>query len=265
MFQGTNRRATLATVLCFASMASAPGQDSGSPAPSKDVICEVDGPVTILKLAPGGSVVRKGDVVCELDSSVLRDRAITQRIMMERAKADWVGAVKTREIAEISIVEYKDGIAPALIQKIEGEIRVAEGDLTVAEAKKAELKNGPQSELKKVEAEIERARIAAREAKARLVALRNFTIPRELKRFEAELETARADESAKKQAHQLETNRLEIIERQLSKCQIVAPMDGTVEIGPARPPQPGAPIERLEEGAIVRERQLILRVVARGK
>ena len=61
--------------------------------------------------------------------SQLRDQLVNQRVATESAKANYQNAKLTREIAEIAITEYTDGIFLEDLATVEGKIRLARSDL----------------------------------------------------------------------------------------------------------------------------------------
>src|SRR5207253_2774123 len=77
---------------------------------NQDVYCQVEGQTTIIKIVAEGSQVKKGDVVCELDSAALKDQLINQRITTKSAEANFQNARLTREVAQIAVTEYIEGI-----------------------------------------------------------------------------------------------------------------------------------------------------------
>src|SRR5271166_307985 len=71
----------------------------------------VEGEVTVLKLRPAGTVVRKGEMVVEYDSEHLRDALTRQEMSVESLDAAYRAAVMKREAAEIGVREFVDGIS----------------------------------------------------------------------------------------------------------------------------------------------------------
>ena len=89
------------------------------------VQCKVEGRTTIISILSVGTRVRKGDLVAELDSASLRDQLTNQRIAIQAALANCQNAKLTREVAEIAVKEYEEGIYPSERASIEGEIKLA--------------------------------------------------------------------------------------------------------------------------------------------
>src|SRR5262249_10354106 len=100
---------------------------------NEDVYCEVEGGTTIIKIVPEGQKVKKGELLCELDSASLRDQQVNQKITTKSAEANFLNAKLTREVAEISVTEYKEGIFVQDLATYEGDIKLAESELTRSE------------------------------------------------------------------------------------------------------------------------------------
>ena len=84
-------------------------------------------------IKPEGTPVKKGEIVCELDSASLKDQLINQKITTKSAEANYENAKLTREVAEIAVVEYEEGIFKQDLATVEGEIKLAESDLSRSE------------------------------------------------------------------------------------------------------------------------------------
>ena len=86
--------------------------ERGSLEPSRveEAFSQVEGRTTIISILPDGSQVKKGDLVCELDSAALRDTLVNQTIATKSAEAAYENAKLAREVAEIAVIEYVEGI-----------------------------------------------------------------------------------------------------------------------------------------------------------
>ncbi len=96
----------------------------------RSIRCEVEGGTKILLIAPDGLTVKKGQLVCELDSSAIQQKLADQRIIVEAAANASRAARAEREVAELTKQEYKQGILQQDLATVEGEIKLAESDLT---------------------------------------------------------------------------------------------------------------------------------------
>ena len=230
---------------------------------NQDAFCNVEGGTTIIMIKPEGTRVKKGDIVCELDSAALKDQLTNQRITTESAKANFGNATLTREVAEIAVIEYKEGIYKQDLATVEGEIKLAESDLSRAEdrvewAQRMYVK-GYVSKAQAVSEELalKKARFAKEQADSKKMVLEEYTKSKTIKELESEVEKARSDELAKKATHELESGKEKKLEKQIAACEIKAPSDGLVVYAndPTRAFMSNTP--QVEEGAQVRERQKI--------
>jgi hypothetical protein len=160
------------------------------------------------------------------------DDAVNQRITIESAKANYQNAQLTREVAEITILEYEEGIFKQDQATVEGELKRAESELSgapeaiqLAKEKLAlikQLSKGSAEDLANefrfeddvVAAELRepKARLAVEQAKSRLKFLREYTRPKVVKELKSEVEKARSDELAKHARWELEKLKLKKLE-----------------------------------------------------
>jgi HlyD family secretion protein len=124
-------------------------------------------------------------------------------------------------------------------------------------------------ETKRAALALLRARYALEIAQGRKKVLRDYTKHKKIKELESAVEKARSEELAKKAIWALEDSKEKMLERQIAHCTIVAPMDGTlVYAAPNRnrvvQKRDGTLINlpaSIEEGATVRERQILFEIV----
>jgi HlyD family secretion protein len=231
----------------------------------------VEGQVNIIYLVADGSTVKKGQVVCELDSAMLKDQLVNQRIATKSADANHENAKLTREVAEIAVVEYVEGIFKTQFMESEGNIKIAEAELVVAEDQlNAEPKQkGSELVTKRAKLAVLRARFALEKAQSRQKLLVDYTKGKKIKELHSAVEKARAEELSKKAILALENMKEKRLERQIASCTIVAPSDGTlVYAAPNRnrvvQKRDGTLVNLpavIEEGATVRERQILFDIV----
>jgi HlyD family secretion protein len=230
---------------------------------NQDAYALVEGQTTIISIKPEGSRVTKGELVCELDSAALNDQLVNQQITTKSAAANYENARLTREVAEIAVKEYVEGIYLQDLQTAEGEIKLAESDLSRSEDRldwarrmydkgyvSLATKNSEELTLKK-------ARFSLEQAQSKRKVLTEYTRPKTIKELQSEVEKARSDELAKAATKELEEGKERKLEKQIKACKIFAPSDGLVVYAndPQRAFMSNAP--QVEEGATVRERQKI--------
>jgi HlyD family secretion protein len=230
---------------------------------SDDVYCQVEGQTTIISIKPEGSRVAKGELVCELDSAALRDQLTNQQITTKSAAANYENAKLTREVAQIAVTEYVEGIYVQDFQTVEGEIKLAESDLSRQEDRvdwarrmfdkgyvSLATKNAEELALKK-------ARFTLEQGQSKRKVLVEYTRNKTIKELQSEVEKARSDELAKKATMELEISKEKKLEKQIAACKLVAPNDGLVVYANDPNRAFGSNQPQIEEGATVRERQKI--------
>jgi HlyD family secretion protein len=247
-----------------------------------DVHSEVEGTSTIISIVPEGSLVKKGGIVCELDSATLKDKLKNQQITVAQAAATSEQAKLTREVAEVALQEYTDAIYKQDQQTLRGEFITAESAIRKAEARLERTKlarklvaeanrTGTKTPAEVViwldiedridaaEMSLMHEKAALELAQSKLNRLMKYTRDRTTKELSSEVEKAKSNELAKKATFSLERDKEAKLVRQIMACVIHAPADGVVIY--ANDPGRTLGSINIEEGATVRERQHILRVV----
>ena len=250
-----------------------------------DAYCLIEGSTTIVMILPEGSAVKKGQVVCRLDSSALRDQLTNQNITVKSAEAKYQNAKLTREVAEIAVVEYSEGIYKQNQADLKNAVTAAESAIQKAEARKKRTEvarrrlqelhatKGPASTPADLVAELEledrieatetalaSERAALDQARNKLVVLEKFTLPKTVKELRQEVDAARSAELAAQATFELQVSKARKLEKQLEACTIKAPRDGMLVHANDPNRLPGRP-PNIDEGVTVRERQKIFSVV----
>jgi RND family efflux transporter MFP subunit len=251
------------------------------------ILNSVEGQTKILSVLPEGTSVKKGDIICELDSSLFRGQLTNQMIASQSADAAFQNAVLTREVAEIALKEYEEGIYLQDRSAVLGEIKLAEETLRrdqgrLDRSRLARQKLGALLARREgattsadilAELDVEdrtdaaelastRGKFALEAVQSKLNLLENYTKPKTIKVLRSEVEKARHDEWAKKQHRELEQERLTKLEKQIRSCTIQAPHDGVILYArsSSQPAEPSA----IGMGATVRERQILFQILEPG-
>jgi RND family efflux transporter MFP subunit len=230
---------------------------------NEDVYCNVEGQVVIISIKPEGSPVKKGETVCELDSAALKDNLVNQKITTQSAAANHENAKLTREVAEIAVVEYEEGIYVQDVATVEGELKLAMSDLSRAEDRldwaRRMYGKGYVSKAMWVSEELalKKARFAVEQAETKKKVLTQYTKSKTTTELRSEVAKASSDELAKKATWDLETSKEKKLERQIAACTLRAPNDGLVVYANDPNRSFGSNQPQIEEGAQVRERQKI--------
>jgi hypothetical protein len=130
-----------------------------------------------------------------------------------KAEAEYQDRKVQREIAEIAIREYAEGVYVQDRQTILGEIKLAESDLVRLQDRldmtnrAFEKGNLSKAQLLSEQLAFERARFALQEHQSRLVVLEKYDRERVLKKLSANIDKARTDERQKLEAWELAKGR----------------------------------------------------------
>ena len=163
----------------------------------------------------------------------LVNQRTNQQITVESAVASFINAQLTREVAEIAVVEYEQGVFRQDIDIAEGERRLAESDLSrardVLEFGKAQLakikqaSKGSTADLANefrvadfvidAERRLPRSELAFRQAESKPKMLEAYTKPKRIKELQSEVAKARSVELAKQAVSELEKSKLKRLEQ----------------------------------------------------
>jgi len=233
---------------------------------NNEVKCEVKGRggsgTPILSVVPEGTLVKKGDVLCQLDSSALEQEAKNQRIVVSNAESAVISAEAGVNKAIISRQEYLDGTFLTERKTILSEIAVAQQTLRKAELSLESAERlAAKGTLKplQIEAEqfaVQNAKNTLESAEGRLKVLDELTKAKMLVQFDADIETTRAKLETDKSTLSEEKEKLQEIQTQIAACKIVAPADGQVVYANKFSGRGGGEFI-VEAGALVREQQTI--------
>jgi HlyD family secretion protein len=221
--------------------------------------------LSILRIVPEGTVVKKGDFLVELDSSALREERTAQQILFNTAAALVVQSRNVYETALIAKEEYLQGTYVQERQTIESEVFVAEENRSRAEeyhefSKRLAAKGYiNQLQLDADKFAVEKSQKELDAAKTKLNVLDNFTKAKMVKTLESDIVIAKAKWESDKNSHELEEEKLKEINDQIAKCTLVAPKDGTVTYAHNRENWGGDEFV-VKEGAVIRERQAVIRL-----
>lgn len=158
----------------------------------------------------------------------IEDSIVNQRITVGSADAQYENTKLTRELAEIAVPEYEQGIFKQDEATLMGEVKLAQNNcdrsrdaIEAAEGRLAKIKQASRGTAEDLALEYSfedsvaqavlrepRARLEVDKAQAKLDALRQFTGPKRVKELKSEVEKARSDELAKKARWEIEKFKL---------------------------------------------------------
>jgi HlyD family secretion protein len=148
-------------------------------------------------------------------------RLLVQRLATRKAKANYEIAKATRELAEIALEEYEDVTYPRDLVLVDGEVKLAESDLSRSEDRldwaRRMLDKGYVSQSTKNSEELshKKAVFALEQARSKKKVLEEYTRDKTIKELKAEVEKAHSAELAKQGALDQEKAREIELERQL--------------------------------------------------
>ncbi|MEM6798299.1 MAG: HlyD family efflux transporter periplasmic adaptor subunit [Planctomycetota bacterium] len=221
--------------------------------------------LAILRIVPEGTEVSEGDFLIELDSSALREELTLQQIAVNTFEALVVEARNLHETAKITKQEYLEGTFVQEKETFESELFVAEENLSRAEeylqySKKLAAKGYVNDlQLEADEFAVEKAKKEADAARTKLQVLQKFTRAKMLKQCESDILITKAKWQAEQNSLRLEQEKLQEIKDQIAKCMLHAPRAGMVKYAHTSDRR-GNEDFIVEEGAVVRERQVLIRM-----
>jgi multidrug resistance efflux pump len=207
------------------------------PAESSDLVCRVKArtvssrvATTVKWVIEEGTLVKKEQRLVELDDSALRDELLHQKITLEKATADRVGAEEDLKIA-----------------RAQNKLDLRRAEINLKLAKLA---------LKKVTGE------DADEKESRELAVEDAQLSLEANKLQSKSREVKAAINAKAMAavEEQEVKRKRDIEAQVEACVLKAPRDGLVIYHAPEAARRAGGASALAEGESVREGQKLLRV-----
>jgi len=162
----------------------------------------------------------------------LADQLVNQQITVASAKANFANAQLTREVAEIAVTEYEQGIflqdeAAAQAERIlaQRDRERARDSIEIAKAQLGKIKQASKGSASDVvneftfadllldaERRLPRSELALRQAESKLKILVEYEKPKRLKELRSEVEKARSVELAKRAVSELEQFKIKQLE-----------------------------------------------------
>jgi multidrug resistance efflux pump len=217
----------------------------------------------ILRIVPEGTAVKAGDFLVELDASALDAQRTSQKILVNAAKAAEVEAHNNYDVAVIAKREYLEGTYLQDRQLIESEAFVAEENLNRAKdyftysQRLASKGYVNENQLEADRFAVEKAKKDLDTANTKLKVIDEFTKPKQVSTLESAILIAKAKWDSAQSSWELENEKLRDLDDQIAKCTITAPQDGIVKYAHITDGR-GDQEFIVEEGAVVRERQVII-------
>lgn len=215
-----------------------------------------DGASTILSLVPDGTMVTQGQLLCELDDSAYTELVRRQTIGVKKAQAEHLQAELGLRVAQINLQSFLEGIVRQTDQQFKGQIALARSNLgrqsdRVLWAQRMLEKgylatSGYQAEKQSLLVQ----KMGLEQIEMSYQNYQRYTVPKELRALQSEVEGAKATLSFQATRLKLEEARLAAFEAQVERCKIRAPHDGFLIYANESDEPP-----KVFEGASVRQRQ----------
>jgi multidrug efflux pump subunit AcrA (membrane-fusion protein) len=234
-----------------------------------EVVCEVEskgsGGTPILWVIEEGAYVKEGDKLVELDSSALENEVKSQRILVSSAEATAISSSAAVQTATIALKEYLEGTYLSERKTLLSEVALAQQELRKAELNLASAERlAAKGVIKGLQIEAEEFAVVNAQnileaAEARLKVLDELTKEKNKVQFESDIEAAKAKLRSDESVLAEEQEKLRDIEDQIAKCVVYSPAEGVVVYNNKFSSRGGAEFV-VEEGAMVRERQTIIKL-----
>lgn len=224
------------------------------------------GGMTILRLVPEGTIVKKGDVVCQLDAAGLENELRQQEIKVSTAKNAVEQSKIGVSVAETTLKEYEEGTFKQEEKTVMNELLMAEEDLSRAKntlefSQTLQAKGFSQElQLNADKFAVVKAESALDIAKNKLDVLRRLTRAKLTEQYKGEIEKAKAKLVADEIGLKIEEINYKEIEDQIKKCTLTSPGEGQLVYANVNAGRGGGGDFVVEEGATVRFGQAIARL-----
>jgi multidrug efflux pump subunit AcrA (membrane-fusion protein) len=262
-----------------------------------DIMCQVEGSTTVTQLVKEGTFVKKGDLLVKLDSSAIEQRIEDTTMAVQQAEADLATANEMKliqesqnaanleaaevalQLARIDLQQYTEGTYPQSLVGSQTDLDMAAVTLKNAQEDYDQIQKLYEkgfvttTDVKKSELAVRTAQVNLRKARTALDVLtqysnamnlatkKNTLVQAEAKMTRVQRENAAAMNQqlagvkAREATLDTQKRRLAKYKDQLAACTIEAPSDGLVVYNNDRYSN-----QQIQEGAQVRERQLLLRL-----
>ena len=167
-----------------------------------EVFNVIPGQTTILSIKPDGSMVKKGEQVCDLDPFALKTKLAAQEVVAKEAETAYQNARAEREVAELAVTEYVEGIYKQQLEALKYQDRTGRGRIRRVEAQREKIKRliekgiYPKNRLTASDVAMQRAKLVLEAAQGEKSILEKFTMGKKVKLLQGRVEKARSDELA---------------------------------------------------------------------
>ncbi len=232
-----------------------------------NIKCDVANPggTMILEVIPEGAYVKAGDKLVVLDSTTFVDQINSQQISCSNSAASLKAAEDSLETAKIALHEYEEGSYKVSLMEYNRDLVSAteefdrQEERLIYSRKLYEKGFITEQEMKAEDYALKSAEIKLAIAKKKIEVLNNSTYKKNMIQYQSNITTAEANVEAKKQANNLDLQKLEDLKERKENCTIYSPQDGQVIYANETDGRAGTEFI-VQEGVSVRERQTIIRL-----
>ncbi len=221
--------------------------------------------IKILEIVPEGTAVKKGDFLVKFDNAALLSERTTQQINVSTAEAAAAQSKNDLNAAIISQKEYEFGEFETEREKIRGEILVASENASRAEEtvdfseKLSRRGYVSKSRLRSDKFDLAKAKSDLKVASTKLNGLVEFTRAKKMSELEAKTKTCEAKLKADEAKLALEQQKLQVLDNQIAKCVVTAPVDGQVIYDHEQDNWRGAEFQ-IKQGTVIHEQRVVIRL-----
>jgi len=210
-------------------------------------------------------VLRTKLMLVKLDSSSLENQLLQQQILCENSRATVIQAQNAVDVAEIARNEYLEGTHQEELLQMDIQIKEAEVELSQAQqylafSERLERKGYiTKQQLQDDKTRVMKAQNALELARKQQEVLKEFNRDKMERQLTADIMTAKAKLKAEQASHQLDLEKLKLIEEQIAHCTIYATAPGQVVYANTEGHRGQGEIV-IEPGTVIRENQVIIRL-----
>ncbi|HMP79539.1 MAG TPA: HlyD family efflux transporter periplasmic adaptor subunit, partial [Pirellulaceae bacterium] len=287
MFAGRGERDTITPMLTVVKSGEFVSQvlDQGEIQSSENVEirCRVrarNGTVNVIEVVPEGTRVKSGDFLVRLDATSFEKELEQQKIAVANAQTAVIQSNAAWRAAEASKKEYTEGLFVEQKKTIENQIYEAKAAIETARQEHSQavaalhhseiMQSKGFITFQQLAADkfaVEKALVNLKKAEnsealalKKLEVLELITLEKELVRLTSDIESAYVKLKNSEESLKVEEDRLADIQQQIANCYVVVPpgVEGQVVYG--KESSRGGTEWALEEGAAVRENQVLMRL-----
>lgn len=224
------------------------------------------GDTSVIWVIEEGKFVEKGDVLIELDQSKLEEAKNEQQITVNTAEKTMQQARSALDASIQAREEYFLGTFVELERTIQNEIFLAEQELRQADQflrhseRLAAKSYVTDLQLESDRFAVEKAQNTLDLSRQKLQILRNQTYKRMQIELDSQIAALQVDLANEEESLKIESDLLEEIHQQIAACTITVPEDVSGQVVYANQYNRRGAEWVLEEGATVRERQVLIRL-----